>query len=90
MSHRDGEPSLPFYRPRERLGIHKRKRKEGKEEKRKTGGEEGSGVMFLFSPAGGPHYAYSDSSHVPAIGRCLHPVMTFRPVAARGVVNISP
>jgi hypothetical protein len=28
----DGEPSLPFYRPRERPGIHERKRKEGKEE----------------------------------------------------------
>jgi hypothetical protein len=35
MRCRDGEPSLPFYRPRERTGIHERKRKEEKEEREK-------------------------------------------------------
>jgi hypothetical protein len=35
MRCRDGEPSLPFYRLRERPEIHERKRKEGKEEREK-------------------------------------------------------
>jgi hypothetical protein len=45
----DGEPDLSFYRPRERLMIHERKRKEEKE-KRDNGGEKGSRAVFLFSP----------------------------------------
>jgi hypothetical protein len=32
-----GVPGFPFYRPRERPGIHKRKRKGGKEEREKQG-----------------------------------------------------
>jgi hypothetical protein len=44
----DGEPGLPFYRPRKRPGIHERKKR--KEKKEKNRGEEGSEAMFLFSP----------------------------------------
>jgi hypothetical protein len=49
----DGAPSLPFYRPRERPGVHTREKKEKKKEK-KTGKKRALELRRSSSPIGGP------------------------------------
>jgi hypothetical protein len=46
----DGASGLPFYRPRERPGVHtrERKREKGKEEREKSREEESPGATSLF------------------------------------------
>jgi hypothetical protein len=50
-----GVPNFPFCRPRERPGIHKSKRKEGKEE-RDTGEKKAPGPRRPSSPMGGSRW----------------------------------
>jgi hypothetical protein len=48
MRCRDGGPTFPFIDQGRGLGYTREKKKEKKKEK--NGGEEGSRVVFLFSP----------------------------------------
>jgi hypothetical protein len=47
----NGAPSLPFYRPREGLGVHERERKR-KRRKRKTKKERADGNLIPDLPSG--------------------------------------